>query len=477
MLQETRQMKGSDFGRYALSYCVAAAMLAGCGVSQPSIGVPGVAPQRVLRASGNGSSKYIKHIVVMIQENRSFDNFFATFPNADGAKTGKMGSKTVKLREVNLYDPCDWGHSYKGFVADYDGGKMDGFAQEGGGGQCPGEAGRRVYAYVNPEQLAPDWDIATQYVLADHMFQTQGSGSFTAHQDLIRGGTMIDQAQTQSLVDFPTATPWGCDAPASTKTYLLVWTDKTIEHEPGPFPCTNKFPGSGSYYPTLRDRLDAKSVSWKYYSPPVMVGEGKYWNAFDMIAPVRYGPEWTTNVTKNELDVLTDISSNKLPAMSWVIPDATNSDHPGNGRDTGPSWIADVVNAVGGSPYWSSTAIIVVWDDWGGWYDHVPPPSFDHWGGLGFRVPMMVISPYARETSSSEPGYISHTQYEFGSIIKFIEQTWGLRSLGTTDQRATSILDCFDFTQQPRSFTAIPSKYPTSYFLHEQPSNEPVDTQ
>jgi phospholipase C len=208
-----------------------------------------------------------------------------------------------------------------------------------------------------------------------------------------------------------------------------------------------------------------------------MVGEGKYWNAFDMIAPVRYGPEWTTNVTKNELDVLTDISSNKLPAMSWVIPDATNSDHPGNGRDTGPSWIADVVNAVGGSPYWSSTAIIVVWDDWGGWYDHVPPPSFDHWGGLGFRVPMMVISPYARETSSSEPGYISHTQYEFGSIIKFIEQTWGLRSLGTTDQRATSILDCFDFTQQPRSFTAIPSKYPTSYFLHEQPSNEPVDTQ
>ena len=319
-----------------------------------------------------------------------------------------MESRWTTLREVNLYDACDWGHSYKGFLADYDGGKMNGFGQEGGGGQCPGKAGRKVYAYVNPGQLIPDWDIATEYVLADHMFQTQGSGSFTAHQDLIRGGTMIDQAQEQSLVDFPTANPWGCDAPTKpkpTRTSLLVWTGKEIEHKygAGPFPCTNQFPGSGSYYPTLRDELDAKYVSWKYYSPPVMNGEGKYWNAFDMIAAVRYGPEWTTNVTKNELDVLTDISDNKLPAMSWVIPDATNSDHPGNGRDTGPSWIADVVNAVGESPYWSSTAIIVVWDDWGGWYDHEPPPFFDHWGGLGFRVPMLVVSPFAQKRRRANP--------------------------------------------------------------------------
>ena len=357
-------MKISRFNRHTLCSCVAAVMLAGCGGSQPPIAQSGAMPQSALQASGSGGSKYIKHIVVMIQENRSFDNFFATFPNADGARTGKMGHKTVKLREVNLYDACDWGHSYKGFLADYDGGKMDGFGQEGGGGQCPGKAGKRVYAYVNPEQLAPDWDIATEYVLADHMFQTQGSGSFTAHQDLIRGGTMIDRAQAQSLVDFPTATPWGCDAPTNppTRTSLLVWTGKEIDHKygAGPFPCTNKFPGSGSYYPTLRDTLDAKSVSWKYYSPPVKHGEGKYWNAFDMIAAVRYGPEWTTNVTKNELDVLTDISGNKLPAMSWVIPDATNSDHPGNGRDTdrhgSPTWSMQSARARTGHPLRSSSS-------------------------------------------------------------------------------------------------------------------------
>ena len=154
-------MRTQDFGRYALSSSVAAAMLAGCGGSQPTIGQPGAMPQSALSASGSSSSKYVKHVIVMIQENRSFDNFFATFPNADGAATGKMGSKTVKLREVNLYDACDWGHSYKGFLADYDGGKMNGFGQEGGGGQCPGKAGRKVYAYVNPGQLIPDWDIAT----------------------------------------------------------------------------------------------------------------------------------------------------------------------------------------------------------------------------------------------------------------------------------------------------------------------------
>jgi phospholipase C len=118
-----------------------------------------------------------------------------------------------------------------------------------------------------------------------------------------------------------------------------------------------------------------------------------------------------------------------------------------------------------------------VWDDWGGFYDHVPPPFFDNWGGLGFRVPMLVISPYAREAVPGTPGYVSHTQYEFGSILKFVENVWGLGSLGTTDQRANSIVDSFDFTQPPRSFTAIPSKYSRSYFLHQPYSYKPVDSE
>jgi phospholipase C len=244
------------------------------------------------------------------------------------------------------------------------------------------------------------------------------------------------------------------------------------EYHKGPFPCMT--------YATLRDKLDAKAVSWKYYSPGEAGGKGigGLWNAFDAIQAVREGPEWTTNIASPETKILTDIEHSALPAVSWVIPDDNNSDHPGVAHGTtGPSWVASIVNAIGESSYWDSTAIIVVWDDWGGLYDHVPPPFFDHWGGLGFRVPMLVISAYARETYPSKPGYISHSQYEFGSILKFIENTWGLGSLGTTDRRSTSIVDCFDFTQPPRSFVAIPSQYSRSYFLHQKPSNKPVDTE
>jgi phospholipase C len=427
-------------------------------------------------------SSVIQHVVIMIQENRSFNNLFATFPGADGTTKGRMeGRGPLKLQEANLIEPCDFGHSYSGFLKDYNGGKMNGFNTEGGGSQkrgCPPQAGTLPYQYVNPAQIAPYWAIAQQYVLADQMFETEGSGSFTGHQDLIRGGTMIDSAQTQSLVDFPTdPNPWGCDAPYGTTTPLLVWTGTKIKvQRAGPFPCTTKFPGSGSSYTTLRDLLDSKSVSWKYYTPK-LASTGGLWNAFDVIAPVRYGSEWTTNVISPETKIFSDISGGTLPAVSWVIPVNRNSDHPSAAVDNGPAWVASVVNAIGTSPYWNSTAIIVTWDDWGGFYDQVPPPLFDHWGGLGFRVPMLVISPYARETTPGTPGYISHTQYEFGSILRFIEDNWNLGQLGTTDVRANSIVDSFDFTQTPRSFQMIPSTRSRTFFEHQPPSNEPIDSE
>ena len=214
----------------------------------------------------------------------------------------------------------------------------------------------------------------------------------------------------------------------------------------GPFPCMK--------YSTLRDLLDAKKITWKYYVPPLFTGglAGSYWNAFDVIGPVRNGPEWTANVSSPETNIFTDISKGTLPAMSWVSPNDQNSDHAGFGKaDTGPAWVAKVVNAVGRSKYWKSTAIVVVWEDWGGWYDHVAPPQLDY-RGLGFRVPMIVVSPYAKSA------YVSHTQYEFGSIVRFTEDVWTLGRLGTTDTRATSIQDAFDFTQAPRAFVPIPTK-------------------
>ena len=459
--------------RIVLAALVALCMTAcsGGSTAPAGLGVPRTdgASAQGHRSTG-GSSNLITNVVIVVQENRSFDNLFATFPGADGATQGQMSTgQTVALVESNLATKCDLGHSRQGYVRDYDHGKMDGFNLEGGTGTCGGKAGSLPYQYVYPNQIAPYWDMASQYVLADHMFQTQGSGSFTSHQDLIAGATIFNQIKTESLVDFPSKAPWGCDAPPGTTTSFLRPAGAKLEYKyrKGPFPCMT--------YETLRDLLDAQSVSWRYYSPIVSEGAGgANWNAFDAIQAVREGPEWTTNISSPETNIFNDISSGTLASVSWVVPDKQNSDHPGGTLDTGPSWVASIVNAIGQSSYWPSTAVIIVWDDWGGFYDHEPPPFIDDLGGLGFRVPMMVISPYAR-VGGSDGGYISHTSYEFGSILRFVESIWSLGNLGTTDLRAASIVDCFDFTQQPRAFTVIPSQYSKAYFLRQRPSGQPVD--
>lgn len=465
----------SPIGRI-LAYCVLLACVSCAGGSHDAAG-NGVLPNGAASRGSRASSAFVQHIVILIQENRSFDNFFSTFPGADGTYGGYMenpsgtGDQYVPLQKTDLVEPCDFGHSYHAVATDYDGGKMDGFGLEGGSKKCPGKAGTKVYQYVDPQQLAPDWSIAQQYVLADHLFQTQGSGSFTAHQDLIAGATLINQPKdTKSLVDFPSALPWGCDAPPGTVTSLLLYKNYKLHnyYHFGPFPCLT--------YPTVRDLLDAKKVSWKYYSPPEPGGTGSFWNAFDAIKAVREGPEWKTNIAHTAV-FFKDVAHGTLPNVSWIVPENPDSDHPGNNSDTGPSWVAGIVNAVGQSAYWNNTVVIVLWDDWGGLYDHVPPPFFDRWGGLGFRVPMLIVSAYTRRTTASQPGYISHTEYEFGSILRFIEDNWGLGRLNTTDVRAISISDCFDFRQGPHAFRKIKAKYSQSYFLHRKPSYLPVDTE
>jgi phospholipase C len=152
-----------------------------------------------------------------------------------------------------------------------------------------------------------------------------------------------------------------------------------------------------------------------------------------------------------------------------VIPALLDSDHPASGSNTGPSWVTSVVNAVGKSKYWQNTAVIVMWDDWGGFYDPVPPLRLDY-NSLGLRVPMVVISPFAK------PHYVSKTQYEMGSVLKFIEQTFGTGSLGSTDARANSIGDIFDFTQKPQPFQPFAAPYTQQYFMQHraQPSPEKI---
>jgi phospholipase C len=444
--------------RAALASALAFALTACGGGQQNGVAGPGVIPGGGATAPATAaSSSPIKHVVLIVQENRSFDNLFAHFPNADGARTGKLHTgATVVLKAADLAEG-DINHGYTAWVAGWAKGKMNGFDLEGYG---DGQTGSYPYQYIKPAQIAPYWTLAKQYVLADHMFATEKGGSFTAHQDLIAGTTALNDEE--SLVDVPSQQPWGCDAAHSAKTSLLTKAG-AYEADKGPWPCLTQ-------YPTLRDVLDRKHVSWKYYAPSLASGDSGYlWNAFDAIAAVREGPEWKTNVATSSSEIFTDIKANRLPAVSWVIPDELNSDHPGH-TDTGPSWVASIVNAVGKSADWNSTAIVIVWDDWGGFYDHVPPPQLDY-AGLGFRVPCILVGPYALH------GVVSHTQYEFGSILKFIEQNWGLSSLNATDARATSIVNAFDFTQKPRKFTPIASDVPQAFFEHQRPSGLPVDTQ
>jgi phospholipase C len=293
------------------------------------------------------------------------------------------------------------------------------------------------------------------------MFTTQSSASFTAHQDFIAGGTPVGD-EGDNVIDFPSPISWGCNAAPGTVTDLI--TPKGHEEfGAGPFPCFT--------YKTLRDLLDAKGLSWLYFTNKSPSG---LWDAFDAISAVYHGSQWKTNIVVPETKVFAYLDASELPAVSWVIPDALTSDHPSDIHDQGPEWVASVVNAIGESAYWDSTVIIVVWDDWGGEYDNVPPPQLDG-QGLGMRVPMLIVSAYDKETSASQPGYISHTQYEDGSLLKFMEQNWNLGSLGTTDVRANSIADCFDFSRKPRPFVPVSGSLSKSYWKHYNVSSAPID--
>jgi phospholipase C len=411
--------------------------------------------------------KYIKHVVIIVQENRSFDNIFLCYPGSDCVHSGETHDGTVvKLHQTTFFSG-DLNHTWAIAMNNWNGGKMNGFdlntLGETGGGR---PAGNFAYAYLDRKAVQPYWDMAQQYTLLDRMFPDMFGPSYTAHQSLIAGTT--DISNTQAVIDIPTNLPWDCRSGPTNQTDLvaLVAAGQPGYHVPmynaGPPPCMTQ-------YRTMADTLDAKHVSWKYYVPSVNVIGNDTWNAFEAIKSVAYGPD-VSKITSPQTTVLTDAANGTLPQVSWVIPDREDSDHPSGHSNKGPSWVATVVNAIGKSQYWDSTAIIVTWDDWGGWFDHVNPQQMDPIG-LGLRVPAIVISPYSRAHT------VVHTQYEFGSILKFTEQVFDLAPLGghSTDARSASLIDSFDFTQKPIKFKKFPVPETPEYFINRKPSNEPVD--
>ena len=384
----------------------------------------------------------IQHVVIIMQENRSFDNIFNGYPGADTAQSGLSKKLLIPLSQVALSDGRDVEHSHTSWWLDWNNGKMDGFAHEGGTDPL------LPYSYVPSAEVQPYWDLAQRFTLGDRMFQSNTGPSFVAHQYMIAG-------QSGAASENPSGNVWGCDAAASTRVALVGPNGTDL---PGVFPCFD--------YPTMADLLDAKGIAWRYYAPGT---KDSFYiiSAFQAIRRIRFGKDWKANVISPETSVLTDIAAGKLAQVTWIVPTFNHSDHPGS-LPEGPDWVASITNAIGASPMWNSTAIFITWDDWGGWYDHVPPPQVDNMG-LGFRVPLLVVSPYARR------GYISHVTHESSGFLSFIEENFGLPSLGSRDVLADDLSDCFDFTQTPQTYSAIRTRVTTQHLMAEKPSGPPDD--
>jgi phospholipase C len=407
--------------RFALTICLGTASLTGCGGSQLPTGPPQGLPQTA-NSSLRHELRAIRHVIVIVQQDRSFDNLFAGYPKADAPTTGLTSTgKRVELRPISLKLEerlCAAGP--EAFRTAYADGKMDGWNLVNPNDPlCP-------YTRVERSETQPYWNLARRFALADRMFASTYYGDFANQLYLIAGTTKLAPRTFDVL--YPSAIPWGCDAPAGTRTSLL----KNGELEPfaGPFPCFTQFP-------TIANLLDDAHVSWKAYFG-AKNGSRWLWNPFAAIKYVADGPDRTRNLSYPASNLLSDLKNDRLAAVSWVFSPPRDSDAPGN--DGGPQWVNSIVTATEQGSYWSHSAIIVVWDDAtdGEFYDNAPPSQISDLG-LGFRVPLIVVSPYAKR------GYVSSTPYQFGSILKFIEENWRLGSLGATDMRSHSIGAMFQF--------------------------------
>lgn len=443
-----------------------ALLIVGCGAGNTAWTLPvgsqdaGGPPLSAPRMHEDSSSGKIKHIVIVIQENRSFNNLFRGYPHAKTANYGYDSSgKRIKLVPVSIATSWDIDHSSRAFFAACNGTgripgthcRMNGFNKEKTG--CFREHCKikyPQYAYVPKSEIKPYWTMAKQYVLSDEMYASNFDGSsFASHQYIISG-------QAESAVDFPSGL-WGC--PGGN-------TDKIPRVGP-----RRKIPDGSEVVcwdpMTLGDELDGAGLSWAFYGG-FKFGNPRIWIAYQAIKHIYDGPDWRKDIVHPPSRFLTDVQNGKLRTVTWVTPTFQDSDHAGAISRSGPSWVASVVNAVGRSKYWDSTAIFIFWDDYGGWYDSQPPAYVDY-DGLGFRLPLLIISPYAKQS------YVTHTDYEHGTILKFVEETFGLPALAASDSRANSPDDSFDFNQAPRKFQVIPSEFGEEYFLHEAPDNHIPD--
>jgi phospholipase C len=441
-----------------------------------------------------------QHIVFIVQENRTPDNFFQglcspPYGSANSCSTTpsstqydiqtsnwlnkKAASGVIQPIAASIISTFDMNHKHTGYVdlcdADPATGicRMDGQAINFCEQPC---AANSQFEYVDSSTgvLDPYLNMVRRYGWANYMFQTSQGPSFSAHHFLF-GGTSAPTTADDALGIFaaenavPSQKTSGCIA--QTGTNLQVINSAGVEFETI-YPCLE--------HQTLPDILPA-GITWKYYS----AGAGWIGNAPTGIGHICgstgpggacKGTEWIGNDDLNPVDVLTDIAACRLRSVSWITPTTLNSDHAKGTDGSGPAWVASIVNAIGTSTtcdnntgYWNNTAIFVTWDDWGGWYDHEPPPlaaAPQSGYQYGFRVPLIVISAY------TPAGRIDNTRfYDFGSFLRFAENNFGLAegALNFADARsATDFSAFFYLSHKPRMFTVIPAPKDANFFLNHR---------
>jgi phospholipase C len=417
----------------------------------------------------------IQHIVIIMQENRSFDSYFGTYPGADGIPM-KNGVPTVCVPDPQTkqcvkpyHDPSvintGGGHGWGAALTDLDGGKMDGFievqrdavetyCQHNDDPNCAqGMIGSMpdVMGYHDAREIPNYWTYAENFVLQDHMFEPTDSWSLPSHLFMVSEWSAKcashDPMSCTSEIDKPDSIVYGV------KPYVApvyAWTDLTY--------LMYKDNVSWAYYVAPGTQPDCNEETGPIACAPVpqKATTPEIWNPLPFFDTVKDDKQ-LSNI--QNLDKFYNAAQNgTLANVVWVIPNDRTSEHPPSSVTVGQTYVTGVINAIMQSPDWSSTAIFLAWDDWGGFYDHVVPPVVDQ-NGYGFRVPGLVISPYAKK------GYIDHQTLSFDAYVKFIEddfmssQRIDPKTDGRPDPRPTvrenvSILgdltQDFDFNQAPR---------------------------
>jgi phospholipase C len=389
----------------------------------------------------------IRHVVVIYQENHSFDNVFGrwcdTTNRCDGTRFGKLPDGTrIRLGTASdLVPPVN--HTGTGQKQAINGGRMDGWAELNG---C-GPPDYACLTEFRPKQIPNLSHLARHFALSDRTFYMDSVPTWGAHLELVTGtldGFIADQVPGRTPVSIDNA-GWGCDSRKDT-----IWQaspDDPILRVPACVPDyglnSSLYPYGGAYrptpvqhVPTLMDQLDRAGKSWKLYSG-TGPGKGGYGLA---ICPTFAGCLYTSQHKNlvNHRDVLTDARQGQLPNFSIVLPNWRTSQHNDNSMGVGDNWIGTVVDAIEQSPDWRSTAILISYDDCGCFYDHVPPPD-----GMGIRTPMVIVSPWVKE------GYVDSRTTSIASVMAFAERTFDLPALTARDAAAYSYRGAFDFHQRP----------------------------